>query len=506
MSAFKSYAGTDYHQHSGLWLPDDLQTGDIIRCRMMTKHDGLERAEMCPRHVMVLGMEMDPHTLEYTSIHVARFSYSPKYCTDDMNFLIPRMLERRGMVTGLEARAVLKADRTDFIPLIQDHFWGDIFDVERIGHVDQSLFKEIRTTMERGNRLSGAHSWLPGRNRNKWYVPGAHLAGEDIPSPHHVHDFTKLDELDLARIQTDWALRKDPHKLDANFVAKCLASMEQARIKMARHAQWEARQRAKISVHEPFKRIVTNTTAMPTTTQVPAPMPTTALALSPDEQLTLLLPHAQADSINNLRNLVARFNGKAEAPFSKIELPAHLWQGRYMMVKIHDLHDEENDGSAYRPCAVWKAYADRNTGELAGLELHPVTRGSRNTFRYRFQVYPLKTDSPRPGHLIADCIVRVPLTARFFHEKSAQSFFELPPDKLEKFKERRDHALNSGDPIHTYGLKEVPDHWVEIELDPTPSLQQFQKWNNAGKIKFDGNANDRVRQRQRDNFPSYKAS
>lgn len=502
MSEFKSYAGTDYHKHSGLWLPDDLKAGDIIRCRMMTKHDGIDRAEMCPRHVMVLGMEMDPHTLEYTSIHVARFSYSPKYCTDDTNFLIPRLLERRGLITGLEARAVLKADRTDFLPLKQDYFWGDVFDVQRLGHVDQSLFKEIRATMERGHRLSRAHSYLPGRDTRKWYIPGAHLADESIPSPHHVHEFTALDELDLARIQTDWALRKDPNKLEADFVTKCLANMEHARIQMARHAQWEARQRAKISVHEPFKRTVTPTTTHPPA--APIEQETTA-ALSPEEQFTMQLPHAQTDSITSLRTLAARFNDKVEAPFSKIELPKHLWQGRYMMVKIHDLHDEENDGSAYRPCAVWKAYADRDTGELAGLELHPVTRGSLNTFRYRFQVYPLKTDSPRPGHLIADCIVRVPLTARFFHEKSAQSFFELPPDKLEKFKERRAHALNSGDPVHVYGLKDIPDNWVEIELDSTPSLQQFQKWSNSGQIKFDGNMNDRVRQRQRDNVFSYKA-
>ncbi len=503
MSEFKSYAGTDYHKHSGLWLPDDLQAGDIIRCRMMTKHDGLDRAEMCPRHVMVLGMEMDPRTLEYTSIHVARFSYSPKYCTDDVNFLIPRLLERRGLITGLEARAVLKAERTDFLPLKQDYFWGDVFDVERLGHVDQSLFNEIRTTMERGHRLSRSHSRLPGRNLDRWYVPGAHLAGENIPSPHHVHEFSTLDELDLARIQTDWALRKDPNKLDAKFVTKCLSNMEQARIQMARHANWEARQRNKISVHEPFRRTIANTI---TAVATPTATPTTAPALSPDEQFTLLLPHAQADSMDSLRALVARFNEKADAPFSKIELPAHLWQGRYMMVKIHDLHDEENDGSAFRPCAVWKAYADRDTGELAGLELHPVTRGSRNTFSYRFQVYPLKTDSPRPGHLIADCIVRVPLTTRYFHEKNAQSFFELPPDKLEKFSQRRAHALQSGDPVHVYGLKDVPDNWVEIELDPTPSLQQFQKWSNTGKIKFDGNGTDRVRQRQRENFPSYKAS
>jgi|GEM_PF-6940151 len=497
MSEFKTIEGTDYHKHSGLWVPEDLQAGDVIRCKMMTKHDGIDQPEMCGRNVMVLGMEMDPQTLEYTSIHVARFSYTLKYCTDSTNFLVPNSLQRRGLVTGLTEQAVLKADRTDFVPLKQDHFWDDVYDVQRLGRVDPSLFAEIRETMERGHRIAQTRSFLPKRDNSKWYVAGAHLAGEEIKSPHHQHEFTQLDDIDLARIQTDWALRKDPNKLEAEYVTKCLASMERARIKIAQQANWEARHRKSPSVHEP-RRSVVFTAASNAANAVTAPQAVANDTLPPDELFTMLLPHGNADSMKGLKALVARFNDQAETPFFKIELPAHLWQGRYMMVKIHDLHDEENDGTAYRPCAVWKAYADRKTGELAGLELHPVTRGSLNTFRYRFQVYPLKTDSQRPGHLIADCIVRVPLTSRFFHEKNTQPFFELPPDKLEKFKERREHALNSGDPVHVYGLKEVPENWEEIELDPTPSFQQFVKWNEGGKIKFDGNMNDRVRQRQND--------
>lgn len=505
MTSFKSHAGTDYHQHQGLWLPDDLQTGDIIRCHMHTKYDGLEKAELCPRHVMVLGMEMDPETLEYTSIHVARFSYSKSYVTDDSNFLIPRSLERQGLITGLTDRAVLKADRTDFLPLTQDHFWGDVIDVQRIGRVDARLFPEIRATMERGQRLSGNSSRYNPRNPALWYVPGAHVAAENIPAPEHKHPFTPLNDLDLARIQTDWALRKDPQKLDAAYVTKCLASLDRAQAALARKENWEARQRHKVHVHDlrtakpVFK--ITAEGAPASVTPLTADTPVSASPQDPTEKFTLLLPHAHAQSLHDLRALVSRFNDKAEESHSRIEIPAHLWQGRYMMCKIHDLHDEENDGTAYRPCAVWKAYKDRNTGELAGLELHPVTRGSLNTFRYRFQVYPLKTASSRPGHLIADCVIRVPLTSRYFHEKNTTNFFELPPDKLEKFRERREHALSSGDPLHVYGLKDIPEDWEEVALDPTPSYQQFVKWSQNDKIKFDGAVNDKPRQRQREARP-----
>lgn len=496
MSENKTINGSDYHRHSGLWVPEDLQAGDIIRCKMMTKHRDVDQAEMCSRNVMVLGMEMEPDTLEYTSIHVARFSYNPTYCTDDTNFLIPRYLERRGLITGLTEQATLKADRTDFVPLTQDHFWSDVYDVQRIGKVDRSLFAEIRETMERGHRIAGSQSRLPPRNTKKWYVAGAHLAGEDVPSPHHKHEFTALDEIDVARIQADWALRKDPNKLEAKFVTKCLANIERARIALARQANWEARHKKGESVHPPRNKTIFAESAGTARSQ----NNDTAVAypLSPDERFTMLLPHAGVSKLNDLRELAVHFKNQADTNFFKIELPKHLWQGRYMMVKTPDLHDEENDGTSYRPCVVWKAYADRDTGKLTGLELHPVTRGSLNTFRYRFQVYPLHTDSRRPGHLIADCIVRVPLTERYFHDQNHQPFFELPPDKLEKFKERREHALNSGDPVHVYGLKDIPDNWVEIALDPTPSFQQFMKWSESGKIQFDGAMNDRARQRQRE--------
>lgn len=464
---------------------------------MMTKHSRADEPEMCNRNVMVLGLEMDPDTLEYTAIHIARFSYSPVYCRDDENFLIPRSLERRGLVTGLTQNAVLKIDRTDFVPLTQEHFYGDVYDVQRIGKVSPELFSDIRNSMKAGHeRAEHSRSRFPGRNTSHWYLPAMHLAGSNIPSPHHEHEFTALCDIDLARIQVDWVTRKDPGKLDAEYVTTCMANVDRAQQALARQINWEARHKPRPHVHplrhkEPFPTAAGKS--------LPETLIEEETVISPQESFLMLLPRATPSGLQSLKAIADRFNkASAELPFIKIELPQHMWQGRYLMVKVPDLHDENDDREAFRPCAVWKAYADRDTGALAGLELHPVTRGSLNSFRYRFQVYPLPTQSKRPGHLIADCLVRVPLTERYFHEKSSQFFFELPPDKLEKFRDRRAHAMASGDPVHVYGLQEIPENWVEVELDPTPSFQQFLKWSESGKIRFDGTVTDKARARQRE--------
>ncbi|MDB5491188.1 MAG: hypothetical protein JWO78_1037 [Micavibrio sp.] len=483
---------TGYHRHNGLWLPEDLQVGDIIKCNLMTKHSGNDEAEMCRRNVMVLGLQMDPQTLEYTALHVARFSQTRTWCTDHDNFLITQSMLRRGLVRGLIDQGVMKIDRTDVVPLTQDYFYGDVYDVERIGRVSPELFGDIAESLDAGSRLPfPSISRFRGLDKNQWYLPAMHLAGEAIVSPHHKHDFTPLSEIDLARLHADWAFRKDPDKLDGDYVMKCLASIEAAHQALMRQNDYNARHKKRPSVHAP--RPPLDFSRAGTVLPVEAPEP----ELSPEATFLMLLPHAGPGDLEGLRALGTLFNREATEPPSKLALPEHLWQGRYLMMRIADLLDHDNDGQAFRPCAVWKAYKDRDSGRLAGLELHPVTRSAHKEFSYKFQVYPLGTRSDRPSWLIADCIVRVPLDERYFHEKPDQNFFQLPPDKLEKFHNRREYVMNTNASIHTYGLQEIPENWVEVELDPVPSHQQFVKWSEIGSIRFDGNATNRVRERQR---------
>lgn len=496
MSSSNNSHLVDYTQHNGIWLPHDLKAGDIIRCRMLTKHDGLDEAEMCPRHVLVLGFEMDPEKLEYTAINVARFSYTSKYCRDDMSYLIPGYMQRKGWISGIDTPAVLQIDRTDFLPLDQDHFYGDVVDIERLGSVAPQLLKEICESLGEGITKFRTPSRYAKRDQSMWYVPAMNLVNDqNVINPHPFEEYSSLDDIDLARIQIGWALRQDTEKLDGAYITKCLVQMERARQALARHQAWENRQKNKTQVHEPFEIDLSRrfSAALPVPQEDAEAIPD----ISPEDSFMMLLPRATAEQYATFKDLTAKFKDQAhQSPAFRLELPTHLWQGRYLMMRIADLHDDENDGLAYRPCAVWKAYADKNSGELAGLELHPVTRTSANSFRYKFQVHPLDGASKNPSFLIGDCIIRVPLDERYFHAKPSQYFYELPPDKIAKFTDRREHAMTSGDQVTIYGLKEIPENWMEVELDPTPSYQQFVKWSETRQIRFDGAINDNKRGRE----------
>ncbi|MCM2344122.1 MAG: hypothetical protein NDJ24_06130 [Alphaproteobacteria bacterium] len=486
----------DYTQHQGLWLPCDLKPGDVIRCQMLTKYDGAATAEMCPRDVMVLGFEMNPETLEYSSLHVARLSYTATYCNDEQSFLLPRYLARQGLISGIQTPAVIQIDRTDFLPLDQNHFYGDVVDVERIGNIAPEIFDEIKNALNTGITKFKTPSHYYGRSKTHWYVPSMHLAGTDTPNPHPHHSYSPLTDIDVARIHLDWATQRDPHKLDGTYITACMEKLDRAMVALARRQQWEEKNKKKVHVHEEHNFDYLNRLAASPRT-APNSEPANDHGISPEDSFSLLLPRAKADQFDALRTLTTRFDSAAQAPHFKLELPTHLWQGRYLMLRIADLHDPENDGLAYRPCAVWRAFADRDNGELVGMELHPVTRGAADKFRYKFQVHPLDGLSKNPSYLIGDCIVRVPLNERYFHEKSSQFFYELPPDKIEKFADRREHALSSDNVLTVYGLQEIPDNWVEVELDPTPSLQQFRKWSENRQLRFDGQINEDVRARER---------
>lgn len=485
----------DFHLHSQIWVPEDLQAGDIIRCKMLTLHSELEKAEMCPRNVMVLGFEMDPESLEYTSIHVSRFSYTPMHCTDSTNFLIPRYMERKGLVQGLDTPLVMTTDHTDFIPLTFDHFNDRI---TRVGNVSLELFKDIKESMEEGhNNAPNSRPRYPKKENKDWYIAGAHMVGEDITSPHHQYEYSDLSDIDRARIQMDTIMKKDPYKLDGAYVTQCILDFEKACKKYQYQLYLESKNRKKesrFSDEDSRKARAQDTQDRKSNVNHNTPE-TTKTPISPEERFMMSIPRMDTEKLASLQELAEKFNTKAPANFN-ITLPKHLWQGRYLMLRIPSLVDKDCDGDAYRPCAVWKAYADKETGDLAGLELHPVTRGSANRSTYKFQVYPVKTGSKNPSYLLADCVVRVPLDEKYFHESTTSNFYELPPSKLEKFKAKRDIAMDKCEP-HIVGLQEVPENWVEIDMDPVPSFQQFIKWVEKGQISFDGAINEDKKTKQR---------
>ena len=167
------------------------------------------------------------------------------------------------------------------------------------------------------------------------------------------------------------------------------------------------------------------------------------------------------------------------------------------MINVANLDGEnpvEAEKIVQRPCALWKLYADKNTRQIVGLELHPATRSQSENYQFKMRVSPLKTYSKKESLLVADCIIRVPLTAEYVHPDASISFFELTSEKAKEFMAIKAVMEEQNAPQQIIGLQTIPHHWVEAALDPTPSLQQLQKRARQQRVQADGVLQDKLRE------------
>jgi len=157
-----------------------------------------------------------------------------------------------------------------------------------------------------------------------------------------------------------------------------------------------------------------------------------------------------------------------------VHLPDQLWRGRYLNLKIPDIYDEDViNTSSFRPCMIWDAFGlidEEGNAVLAGLELYPCTRHSAKGSRFKMGVRPLDTKNKRQTFLLADILIRVPVTSQFFHinQPPAQGFFHLTQNQLHEFDvKRRIHNDLEGEP-KVWGIKNRPADWVLMDLPEAP--------------------------------------
>ena len=185
---------------------------------------------------------------------------------------------------------------------------------------------------------------------------------------------------------------------------------------------------------------------------------------------------------------------------SKIKLPDHLWRGRFLMMRAADLLDPSNMDDAYRPCMVHKAYArinDKGEPELAGMELFPCTQSAAHHFRYKMPVMPLgktvkltqgeqsrsshmfKLAARKPSWLVADVMIRAPMSTEYFQPEQTTNFLQMPPGMIEKFQNRVEHCRQNEGEHTIWGLQEVPEDWFEIDLPDVPTDPKLQRYTGA---------------------------
>lgn len=474
---------TNYFSHGSMWVPQDIAAGDIIEMKNGKKLG------------LILGFIYDTEQLAIRSVHVANITRDNEAARSLTALFIPATASRHGDVSGITLPAHIITDRTSWYKL--EDVSKESFRIERVGCASPTYFERVLAALQKNNKAS-----LLEIKDSRIYIPSLEyaMASQKVDAPTGLVPYGQLDDYDRALLIRDL---KDPTRtMDGDEVHSAyVADLKQRqRAGYIGYLKNRALEREAAKLDATFRR-ANSTVIKPSASVVLCEPANTSFVqediIVPDTRQIIRTDTEVAGETPEMENLQAAF--KRRAPVKTITLPKHLWQGRYLMLNISDLlrdgEGAEEDGTAYRPCAVWKAYADKNTGDIVGLELHPVTRNQAKDFKFKLPVYPLKTVSQKDSCLIADCVIRVPLSSEYFHEIAVSNFFELTPEKIEKFMAKKAAMVAMDVTPHVVGLQTIPDHWEEVELDPTPSMQQLQKWASTGHIRFDGNLTDKIRAR-----------
>lgn len=526
------------YQHSNdIWFPKDLSQGDVIQCLLPTQKDArFDEMALWPRNCFLLGIDVDRYTAEPLGVKLMRISYNTHDSDAAYEYVFdPRSYGYRFKIHGFRKDAVLRTGRIEYVPFDAEAMG---YYMNRNGWFDASLFREIDQYMDKGyaaRRAGREHIPLSQNDDedvvcvpslNPSYYKSA-FYNFDLPDDNAGLFFADLDGEEQASLI---------ERLEANYIVREFdrpgrIQDEKYEVRnQKRHARDKKRDYNKLmnllrsgrtTHHESnmadIKKLIDESLMYQVNEEVKAipedqdmwqsegmtlrrsditPLKEIlyarfGLSLKDENKPDLSKIFRQAIDQSSINDLVTLgIGGLMREP--EVKLPEHLWQGRYLMLRIPDLLDPENEGNAYRPCIVWKAYAKLNEDNkpvLAGLELHPCTRKSAGAFAFKYPVHPFGWHTERGANkqqsfLIADMVVRLPVNSvNFQTEQVGQGFHELLPRMVNKFANRIEAAQQATDGnVQVFGLKDIPDDWVEIELPqtPTPDLQaKLAKWGKA---------------------------
>lgn len=465
MSFFRSpnINKTDYYIHSHTYVPQDLASGDIIET-----HDG-------ERLALVLGFVYNKFTQAINTIHTAEIIRQAALPKSRPIFSIETEARRSGDVFGIDLPAYILTDRTDRFPI--DMVFRLNKRIERVGRMSSNYFQEILKDLCQNNigklpRVGGEDIYIPSLKHlmkpSKEEDSEGLLAYGRIGAHERASLLRTLNSLsrsvDGDCIHTQyWDEKRDRH--EEGFQGY-LVGKQRAKEAMRLPMQMGTRRAHTVSLARQFD--VTNTPSFE----------------APVEKRT-----------GDEKALKATFRD-CTLP-DHIILPKDLWQGRYLMINAPNLHGEPpvKEGSiVYRPCALWKAYADKDTYEIVGLELHPATRSQSENYNFKMQINPLKTLSKKESLLIADCLIRVPLSPEYVHADAGINFSELTSEEVNRFKQRKRVMEAQNASQHIIGLQTVPDNWIEIAIDPALSGKKLRKKIGLENSRSDGMLQEKLRE------------
>lgn len=443
---------TNYYSHGSTLVPQDICCGDIIETK------GGKKAGI------ILGLIYNTQTQMIQQIHIANITRNPVIPHGRKILTIPSSAKPFGDVSGIDLPADVYTHQTSWYNLGQ--IAGDSKRIERIGRISPTYLEEILATLKTDNVTA-----LPSIPEGCIYVPSLQYLMDKNPASlsNGLLPYGKVDDYDLAMLVREL---NDPSRIvDGDEVHHQYIDDLKKLQKEGFQGYLKGKSRAKqLNRMEVAMRRSGSST--------PRTLVSAKLAASFDKVTILdqpLQPIIHQSSVD-ADSLQATFGEQASTP--KIILPKPLWRGRYMMINVANLDGEPSvpEGKiVQRPCIVWKAYADKQTGQTVGLELHPVTRSESERYIFKMRVYPLRTRSKKESWLVADCVIRASLDSEFFDGNILPDFFELTQDKIRKLSETKIFMERREAPQQIIGLQTIPDHWVEVRLDDMPSAQQQRR-------------------------------
>lgn len=541
----------NYNTHiyrDDVWVPIGLKQGDIMRADLMTAHNGAGSAERCPRNTLFIGALIDKQTMQVMGMAVMPLSYNTLDHNPEHEILIsPYVYPFKELTVGLRREALLRSARVDYIPVNSEHLG---FFVDRNGLIKKGAFKAFQQSIDAGAQLRekrGLHVTDKSFSLDDCYlVPSLNpdLWDEEAPFTLSEHEGVLMRYADLS--VEDQSLLKAEYKEDLLFQLM-ESRVQRLKEKDHRFQMTAGRLRREREDLRIFKEYVRNNRpdigdegmAHIVSAAIKSITANTPEKLEGDDQrltqsqipsIKTLLDEQMAIYIGQLdvkaRGLASIFNqyidGESLSALvdlgigglnrdEKIELPQQLWRGRVIMMRVPDLNQESMKNDAVRrPCVIHKVYAkiDENTGEplLAGIEAYPYTRSQAASFTYKMGIRsPVKSKRDATSWLIADVMIRAPLTEEYFHPRQAADlYFDPTKSQMEVFDVKRKVQTDRGLSPRIYGMKEIPADWIEIDLPETPSEQMRSKLRRMGMTgatvnvsKSKGGVDRKIRQRKR---------
>ena len=523
-----------------VWVPLGLKQGDIIRADLMTSYadDGVSRRS--PRNTLFMGAFINKETLAIESFALMPLSFQTEHHDPEYELCFSTAHPPfSNWVIGLRRNeTVLRSGRIDCIPVKSDHLG---FFVDANGLVKDEAFQTFQKSIDAGAEYRPEKPrtprsvnvddcyFIPSLNPDLWdreakFVLPEHkgnvttyadLSPEDQKALKDRYQEDLLFKLMEARVQR---LQEKNHRF-----AMTKGRLEREREDLYRFRQYIRENRPEIGddgVSEIISGVIKSITSeQPERLEgeeqrlTQSDIPSVKQLLN--EQLheyvdrhrqrnygleAIMGQNIDPDSMENLVNLGIGGLKRDET----VQLPKELWRGRVIVMRIADLsnHDLKNK-NAYRPCVLHKLYAriDKETGQpvLAGVEAYPMTRTQGNLFMFKMGMRsPFKTKDKRPSWLIADLMIRAPLTEEFFHPKQAENIYYDPKkSEMDVFDIKRGLQEERNDGPDIYGLREIPKDWIEIRLPDTPSERMRSKLDRMSKTAFDhvsGGSNGRLGQ------------